>query len=363
MIPDLIKKRNGQVVAFEEDNIRTNLRKALEASNTEYPVSLLYDLLEVRYLFRCKKKTISVEELSDFIEKVMMQEGLHDAARAYILYRFQRKLFREKKDVVTKIVDDYVGKTTWRVSENSNITYSYPAMQGAIANNVISNYVLSSIYPNNISEAHLNGDIHIHDLAMGTAGYCAGWDLRTLLVEGFGGVSGKLNSRPPSHLTSAVDQMINFLGVLQNEWAGAMAYNSFDTFLAPYVKIDNLDKKTVKQCMENFIYGVNVTSRWGQSPFVNVTLDLRIPNDLAKDPVIIAGKDMGFLYGDCQTEVDLINEAFWEVMLEGDASSLPFTFPNYYINFKPESCFVFNEGVYGIVYSCFDSTANVKDIP
>ena len=148
-----------------------------------------------------------------------------------------------------------------------------------------------------------------------------------MLLEGFGGVPGKLNSRPPSHLTSAVDQMINFLGVLQNEWAGAMAYNSFDTFLAPYVKIENLSKQTVKQCMENFIYGVNVTSRWGQSPFVNITLDLTIPKDLAKDPVIIAGKEVGFTYGDCQAEVDLINEAFWEVMLEGDASNLPFTFP------------------------------------
>lgn len=327
MIPDLIKKRDGRIVPFEEDNIRTNIKRALEASNTDYPAALLYDLLEVRYLFNYKSKTISVEELSDFVEEIFMREGLYDAARAYITYRFQRKLFREKKDVVSKIVDEYIGKKTWRVNENSNITYSYPAMQGAIANNVISNYVLSSIYPNNISEAHIQGDFHIHDLAMGTAGYCAGWDLRTLLLEGFGGVSGKLNSRPPSHLTSAVDQMINFLGVLQNEWAGAMAYNSFDTFLAPYVKLDELDKQTVKQCMENFVYGVNVTSRWGQSPFTNITLDLRVPTDLAKDPVIIAGKEVGFTYGDCQAEVDLINEAFWEVMLEGDASNLPFTFP------------------------------------
>lgn len=327
MLPDQVKKRDGHVEDFEETNIITSMKKALDATSTTYPVDVLYDILEARYLTRLKKSTITVEKLQDYIENTLMREELYEAARAYIVYRHQREQFRNNKNVVNKIVDDYVDKTTWRVNENSNITYSYPAMQSMISGHIISNYTLNSIYPQNIADAHLKGDIHIHDLAMGTAAYCAGWSLSNLLLDGFGGVEGKISSKPPTHLSSAVDQMINFLGVLQNEFSGAQAFNSIDTFLAPYVKLDNLTLSEVKKCIENFVFGVNVGSRWGQSVFSNVTFDWKCPKDLENEPIIIQGKDVGFTYKDCQKEMDIINEAFWSVMSEGDANQMPFTFP------------------------------------
>lgn len=322
-----VKKRNGTIVDFDEDKIRDSIEKAASAIGVKVHTDFLFDILEARYLNKYKRKTISVEKIQDFIENSLMREGYYDVARAYITYRYQRKLFRETSNAMSKCVTEYIEKEDWRVNENSNITYSYPAMQSHLSGSMIAHYTLAQIYPRNIAEAHINGDFHIHDLSMGTAGYCAGWSLQTLLWEGFGGVEGKLSSRPPSRLNSAIDQMVNYLGVLQNEWAGAQAFSSFDTLLAPYVKKEKLSFEDVKQSMENFVYGVNVTSRFGQSIFSNISLDFKVPKDLAEQPVIIAGKDQGYCYKDVQPEMDLINRAFFSVMTDGDANKAPFTFP------------------------------------
>ena len=259
-----------------------------------------------------------------------MQAGYADVAKAYILYRRQREKLRKLKSTIVdykEIVDSYVKVTDWRVKENSTVTYSVGGLILSNSGAVTANYWLSEVYDDEVAAAHKNADIHIHDLSMLT-GYCAGWSLKQLIQEGLGGIRGKISSAPAKHLATLCNQMVNFLGIMQNEWAGAQAFSSFDTYLAPFVKTDNLDYDQIKKCIESFIYGVNTPSRWGtQAPFSNITLDWTVPADLADEPAIVGGVEQDFTYGDCKAEMDLINKAFIEIMIEGDVHGRGFQYP------------------------------------
>ena len=264
------------------------------------------------------------------MEQVLVQAGYTEVAKAYILYRKQREKIRNMKSTILdykEVVDSYVKVTDWRVKENSTVTYSVGGLILSNSGAITANYWLSEIYDEEIANAHRNADIHLHDLSMLT-GYCAGWSLKQLIQEGLGGVSGKITSAPAKHLATLCNQMVNFLGIMQNEWAGAQAFSSFDTYLAPFVRTDNLSYDAVKKCIESFIYGVNTPSRWGtQSPFSNITLDWVVPDDLAELNAIVGGKEMDFKYKDCQKEMDMVNKAFIEVMIEGDANGRGFQYP------------------------------------
>jgi len=272
-----------------------------------------------------------IEDIQDLVEATLISENFSKVAKAYIIYRKQREDVRKLKETmleVDKVMDGYLDQIDWRVNENSNSGYSLSGLLMHAAGSVVANYVLTKIYPKEIAEAHRNGDFHIHDLSMGIAGYCAGWSLKQLLLEGFNGVEGKIEASPPRHLETALGQMVNFLGTLQNEWAGAMAFSSFDTYLAPFVRKDNLSYREVKQAIQQFVFSLNVASRWGgQTPFTNITLDWVVPEDMKEEPAIVGGKLMDFTYADVQKEMDMINKAFIEVMMAGDASGRPFTFP------------------------------------
>src|SRR5690554_2716328 len=253
-----------------------------------------------------------------------------EVAKKYILYRRDRARMRQTKETVfnyKKTVEDYLNINDWRVKENSTVNYS---LGGLILNNsgaITANYWLSEVYDEEIAEAHRTAAIHIHDLSMLSA-YCAGWDLEQVIREGVGGVEGKITSKPAKHLSTLCNQMVNFLGIMQNEWAGAQAFSSFDTYLAPFVKVDNLTYREVKQCIQSFVYGVNTPSRWGtQAPFSNITLDWTVPDDLAEMPCIVGGKEMDFKYKDCKKEMDMVNKAFIEIMIEGDANGRGFQYP------------------------------------
>lgn len=279
---------------------------------------------------KIKDDVVLVEDIQDSVENVLVLAGYADVAKGYILYRKQREKIRNMKSTLLdykEIVDSYVKITDWRVKENSTVTYSVGGLILSNSGAITANYWLSEIYDEEIANAHRNADIHIHDLSMLT-GYCAGWSLKQLIREGLGGITGKITSAPAKHLSTLCNQMVNFLGIMQNEWAGAQAFSSFDTYLAPFVKIDNLSYDQVKKCVESFIYGVNTPSRWGtQAPFSNITLDWTVPNDLANMPAIVGGKDMDFTYGDCKKEMDMVNKAFIEVMIEGDANGRGFQYP------------------------------------
>ena len=326
-------KRDGQIVEFQLDKISEAIRKAFEAKDKQYGDDILGLLgLRVTADFQSKIKDgqITVEDIQDSVENVLIQTGYGDVAKAYILYRKQREKVRNMKSTILdykEIVDSYVKVEDWRVKENSTVTYS---VGGLILNNsgaVTANYWLSEVYDPEISQAHRNADIHIHDLSMLT-GYCAGWSLKQLIQEGLGGIRGKITSSPAKHLSVLCNQMVNFLGIMQNEWAGAQAFSSFDTYLAPYVKTDRLTYPEVKKCIESFIYGVNTPSRWGtQAPFSNITLDWTVPDDLAEMPAIVGGREMDFCYKDCKKEMDMINKAFIETMVEGDAEGRGFQYP------------------------------------
>ncbi|MEG2116942.1 MAG: ribonucleoside triphosphate reductase, partial [Clostridia bacterium] len=273
---------------------------------------------------------IHVEDVQDSVEHVLEESGYTDVAKAYILYRKQREKVRNVNETILDykdVVNGYVNVKDWRVKENSTVTYS---VGGLILNNsgaITANYWLSEVYDAEIGNAHRNADIHIHDLSMLT-GYCAGWSLKQLIQEGLGGIAGKITSSPASHLSTLCNQMVNFLGIMQNEWAGAQAFSSFDTYLAPFVKVDHLSYKEVKQCIQSFIYGVNTPSRWGtQAPFTNITLDWTVPNDLAEINCLVGGKEMDFKYKDCAAEMAVVNKAFIEIMLEGDANGRGFQYP------------------------------------
>ena len=326
-------KRDGKIVDFDLKKIADAISMAFDAQEKNYTQNLIDFLaLKVTADFEPKRRDyhISVEDIQDSVEAVLVQAGYADVAKAYILYRRQHAKMREMKSTILdykEIVDSYVKVTDWRVKENSTVTYSVGGLILSNSGAITANYWLSEIYDDEISNAHRNADIHIHDLSMLT-GYCAGWSLKQLIQEGLGGVTGKITSAPAKHLATLCNQMVNFLGIMQNEWAGAQAFSSFDTYLAPFVKADNLDYDQVKKCIESFIYGVNTPSRWGtQAPFSNITLDWTVPNDLAELNAIVGGKEMPFKYKDCKAEMDMVNKAFIETMIEGDANGRGFQYP------------------------------------
>ena len=328
-----VLKRDGKVVDFNLEKISDAISHAFEAQEVEFHPSVI-DFLALKvtaeFAPKVKEGLVAVEDIQDSVESVLVKAGYAEVAKAYILYRKQREKLRNMKSTILdykKIVDDYVKDNDWRVKENSTVTYSVGGLILSNSGAITANYWLSEIYDDEIANAHRNADIHLHDLSMLT-GYCAGWSLKQLIKEGLGGITGKITSSPAKHLATLCNQMVNFLGIMQNEWAGAQAFSSFDTYLAPFVKVDNLSYEQVKKCIESFIYGVNTPSRWGtQAPFSNVTLDWTVPNDLAELPAIVGGKEMDFKYKDCKAEMDLVNRAFIETMIEGDANGRGFQYP------------------------------------
>ena len=326
-------KRDGAVADFDIAKISSAISKAFDALNKETHPTVI-DLLALKvtsdFEGKIKDGLIAVEDIQDSVESVLSQAGYADVAKAYILYRKQREKVRNMKSTILdykELVDSYVKVSDWRVKENSTVTYSVGGLILSNSGAITANYWLSEVYDEEIANAHRNGDIHLHDLSMLT-GYCAGWSLKQLIQEGLGGVPGKITSSPASHLATLCNQMVNFLGIMQNEWAGAQAFSSFDTYLAPFVKVDNLSYREVKKCIESFIFGVNTPSRWGtQAPFSNITLDWTVPNDLAELNAIVGGKEMPFKYKDCKKEMDMVNKAFIEIMIEGDAHGRGFQYP------------------------------------
>lgn len=328
-----VEKRDGTIAEFQMKKITDAIGKAFGAKDMQFSDDMLQMLaLRVTADFQSKIKDgkISVESIQDSVENVLIQCGYAEVAKAYILYRKQREKIRNMKSTIVdykEIVDSYVKVEDWRVKENSTVTYSVGGLILSNSGAITANYWLSEIYDDEIAEAHRNADIHIHDLSMLT-GYCAGWSLKQLIKEGLGGINGKITSSPAKHLSVLCNQMVNFLGIMQNEWADAQAFSSFDTYLAPFVKVDNLSYGEVKKCIEAFIYGVNTPSRWGsQAPFSNITLDWTVPDDLAELPAIVGGKEMDFKYKDCKKEMDMVNKAFIETMIEGDANGRGFQYP------------------------------------
>ena len=326
-------KRDGKIADFNIEKIAIAIKQAFEACNKQYNDNII-DFLALKVTANFEPKIsnnlVAVEDVQDSVESVLVQAGYADVAKSYILYRKQREKIRNMKSTILdykELVDSYVKVTDWRVKENSTVTYSVGGLILSNSGAITANYWLSEVYDEEIANAHRNGDIHIHDLSMHT-GYCAGWSLKQLIQEGLGGVPGKITSSPASHLATLCNQMVNFLGIMQNEWAGAQAFSSFDTYLAPFVRVDNLDYKQVKKCLESFIFGVNTPSRWGtQAPFSNITLDWTVPADLKDMPAIVGGKEMDFTYGDCKKEMDMVNKAFIEIMIEGDAHGRGFQYP------------------------------------
>ena len=328
-----VLKRDGRIINFDIQKIANAIKLAFDAQERNYNQDIIDFLaLKVTADFEPKIKdhSISVEDIQDSVEKVLIQAGYDDVAKAYILYRRQHEKMRNVSATMLdykSIVDSYLKVADWRVKENSTVTYSVGGLILSNSGAITANYWLSEVYDDEIANAHRNADIHIHDLSMLT-GYCAGWSLKQLIQEGLGGITGKITSAPAKHLATLCNQMVNFLGIMQNEWAGAQAFSSFDTYLAPFVKVDNLTYDQVKKCVESFIYGVNTPSRWGtQAPFSNITLDWTVPNDLAELNAIVGGKEMDFKYKDCKKEMDMVNKAFIETMIEGDANGRGFQYP------------------------------------
>ena len=328
-----IIKRNGDVQPFLLEKISSAMKKAFDASSKVYTEDII-ELLALRvtadFQDKIKEDTVQIEDVQDSVEKVLAGAGYEEVAKAYILYRKQREKMRAMKSTILdyrEVVNSYVKVEDWRVKENSTVTYSIGGLILSNSGAVTANYWLSEIYDEEIANAHRNADIHLHDLSMLT-GYCAGWSLKQLIKEGLGGIPGKINSGPAKHLAVLCNQMVNFLGVMQNEWAGAQAFSSFDTYLAPFVKADNLSYKQVRQCIESFVFGVNIPSRWGtQAPFSNITLDWTVPEDLAELPAIVGGREMPFKYKDCKKEMDMVNKAFLETMIAGDSDGRGFQYP------------------------------------
>ncbi len=326
-------KRDGEIAAFDLRKIGQAISKAFTAKEKLYNDDII-NLLSLRvtadFQSKIKDGAISVEDIQDSVEHVLENAGYTDVAKAYILYRKNREKIRNMKSTILdykELVNSYVKEEDWRVKENSTVTYSVGGLILHNSGSITANYWLSEIYDDEIANAHRNADLHLHDLSMLT-GYCAGWSLKQLIQEGLGGIPGKITSSPAAHLSTLCNQMVNFLGIMQNEWAGAQAFSSFDTYLAPFVKVDQLSYRDVKQCIQSFIYGVNTPSRWGtQAPFSNITLDWTVPADLADLPCIVGGKEMDFTYKDCKKEMDMVNKAFIELMIEGDANGRGFQYP------------------------------------
>ena len=328
-----VAKRDNSIVDFNLDKIKGAISQAFDATNKVYDDQII-ELIALRstanFNSKIKDGVIHVEDIQDGVEIALIQSGYVDVAKAYITYRKQHENIRQMTATeldFKKTVDNYLNINDWRVKENSTVTYSVGGLILSNSGAITANYWLSQVYDQEIADAHRNADFHIHDLSMLT-GYCAGWSLKQLLLEGLGGVTGKITSSPAAHLSTLCNQMVNFLGILQNEWAGAQAFSSFDTYLAPFVKIDNLTYKQVKQCLQSFIFGVNTPSRWGtQAPFTNITLDWVVPNDMAELNAIVGGKECNFKYKDCVKEMAMINKAFIEIMIEGDANGRGFQYP------------------------------------
>jgi ribonucleoside-triphosphate reductase len=329
-----VQKRDGRLVLFDENKITESIFKAVKAvgqddyNKAKHLSAKVVSILEIFF----KGGVIpTIEMIQDLVEKVLIESSEVEIAKAFILYRDQRRRLRAEGQVmmdVTETMDGYLKQSDWRVAENANMNYSLSGLLMHAATSVFAHYTLNNVYSQEIAEAHRSGDIHIHDLGMGIAGYCAGWSLRQLIAEGFNGVPGKIDSKPAKHLDSVLWQMINFIGTLQNEWAGAQAFSSFDTYLAPFVKADNMSYQKVKQALQGFIFNMNVPTRWGgQTPFSNITLDWVVPEDMKNKKVLVGGRELDFTYGECQTEMDMINKAFMEVITEGDAKGRVFTFP------------------------------------
>ena len=327
-----VTKRDGKIVEFDIEKISGAITQAFDATETNYTpniINFLALMVTADFEKKIKNDMIAVEDIQDSVESVLSRAGYEHVAKAYILYRRNREKLRNMKSTYLDYkdtVNSYVNVTDWRVKENSTVTYSVGGLILSNSGAITANYWLSEIYDDEIAEAHRSGDMHLHDLSMLT-GYCAGWSLKQLIQEGLG-IPGKINSAPAAHLSTLCNQMVNFLGIMQNEWAGAQAFSSFDTYLAPFVKVDNLTYKEVKQCIQSFVYGVNTPSRWGtQAPFSNITLDWTVPADLKDLPALVGGKEMDFTYGDCKTEMDMVNKAFIEIMIEGDANGRGFQYP------------------------------------
>ncbi len=373
-----VVKRNGERVTYETPRIQHAIFRAAEATG-EFgtpEVSQLTETIDhaIREMLP-EKKEISIEQIQDLVERNLMEAGFTKTARAYIIYREKRSQTRASQSAaveVEKTITEYLNQSDWRVHANANQGYSLGGMILNTSGKLIANYWLNSVYPREVRDAHIEGDVHIHDLDM-FSGYCAGWSLRQLLEEGFNGVPGKVESSPPKHLETAVAQMVNFLGTLQNEWAGAQAFSSFDTYLAPFVKLDNLSYDQVKQCIQQFVFNLNVPSRWGtQTPFSNITLDWTCPEDMREKHPVIGGQKVDFTYGECKAEMDLINRAFIDVMTAGDAKGRIFTFPipTYNItkdfDWENENAKILFEmtAKYGIPYfqNFINSTLNPNDV-
>ncbi len=328
-----VKKRDSSLEEFDIAKIESAIERAFMAEHKFYNTDII-QMLALRttaeFNSKIKQDVVEIEDIQDAVEIVLIQAGYIDVARSYMIYRKQHENLRQLKETnidYKNVIDNYLKINDWRVKENSTVTYSVGGLILSNSGAVTANYWLSEIYDQEIANAHRNADIHIHDLSMLT-GYCAGWSLKQLIQEGLGGVPGKITSSPANHLSTLCNQMVNFLGIMQNEWAGAQAFSSFDTYLAPFVKVDNLTYKEVKQCIQSFIYGVNTPSRWGtQAPFTNITLDWTVPNDMAELNCLVGGKEMNFKYKDCINEMAMINKAFIEVMIEGDANGRGFQYP------------------------------------
>ena len=328
-----VRKRNGQIIEFQLSKISQAIKGAFNELNKPYTDDVI-DMLSLKvtadFMDKITDGVVSVEDIQDSAETVLIQAGYADVAKAYILYRKRHENARNAMETFLdykSVVDNYLKIADWRVKENSTVTYSVGGLILSNSGAITANYWLSEVYDEEIADAHRTGAIHLHDLSMLT-GYCAGWSLKQLIQEGLGGVTGKITSAPAKHLATLCNQMVNFLGIMQNEWAGAQAFSSFDTYLAPFVKADNLSYEETKKCVESFIYGVNIPSRWGtQAPFSNITLDWTVPNDLAELPCIVGGKEMPFRYKDCKKEMDMVNKAFIETMIEGDCNGRGFQYP------------------------------------
>ena len=336
---DFIKfvvKRSGEIAPYDRTKIETAIEKAIEAvEKNKDPdrAAKLTDKVEENLRLQLAGKRAhsipAIEEIQDIVETVLIESREVEVAKAYIIYRSNHEATRNAKKLMINInntMGGYLGQSDWRVNENANVNYS---LGGLILHNsgaITANYWLNNVYTKEIAEAHKTCAFHIHDLSM-FSGYCAGWSLRQLIQEGLGGVADRISSKPAAHLSTLVNQIVNFLGVMQNEWAGAQAFSSFDTYLAPFVKTDNLNEAQVRQCIQNYIFGVNTPSRWGsQAPFTNITLDWVCPDDLKNKKAIVAGKEQDFTYGDCQKEMDIINKVFIELMIEGDAEGRGFAY-------------------------------------
>ncbi|HOV63700.1 MAG TPA: ribonucleoside triphosphate reductase, partial [Spirochaetia bacterium] len=332
-----VVERDGTLEQYDRKKIAVAIGKAIKATRGMED-SELADVLASRTEEKLKafmegrhpNSAPAIEEIQDIVETVLIESGEVAVAKAYILYRARHEVLRDTKKLMVDInstMDGYLNMSDWRVNENANVNFSLGGLILHNSGTIIANYWLKNIYPESIAEAHRNADFHIHDLSM-FSGYCAGWSLRQLIQEGLGGVPDKITSKPAAHLSTLIQQIVNFLGIMQNEWAGAQALSSFDTYLAPFVKIDSLSEKEVKQSIQSFIFGVNTPSRWGsQAPFTNITLDWVVPPDLKDKPAIVGGREMDFTYGDCQTEMDAINRAFIELIIGGDANGRGFQYP------------------------------------